>query len=136
MSAEDRKILVTYRLEQADEALRVADMMLVAGVFRTAVNRAYYAMFYGVLALLAARQEGASKHSGVIGLFDREFVKTGLIDREFSARLHEAFDLRQRADYREMFTVSKERAKEVCENAKQFVQAVRAHLAVHPTRME
>jgi uncharacterized protein (UPF0332 family) len=133
MSAEDREILVAYRLEQADEALQVADMLLVSGVFRTVVNRSYYAMFYAVLALFAARQEGTSKHSGVIGLFDREFVKTGLIDREFSAWLHEAFDLRQRADYREMFTVSKERAEEVSENARQFVEAARTHLAAHPT---
>lgn len=129
MSMGDRDALVLYRLEQADEALHIAGISLSEGVFRTAVNRAYYAMFYAVLALLAGRREGASKHSGVIGLFDREFIKTGLIDREFSAWIHEAFDLRQRADYREMFTVSKERAEEVCQNARQFVMEVRAHLA-------
>ena len=38
------------------------------------------------------------------------------------------------AEDREMFTVSKERAEEVCENARQFVEAARAHLAAHPTQ--
>ena len=36
-------------------------------------------MFYAALALLASKQLSASKHSGVISLFHREFVKTGLI---------------------------------------------------------
>ncbi len=38
------------------------------------VNLAYYAMFYGVLAVLATRKLSASKHSGALGLFDREFI--------------------------------------------------------------
>ena len=106
MNREEARALVAYRLEQADEALRVAEMTLKESIYRTAVNRAYYAMFYAVLALLAAEGRGSSKHTGVIGFFDREFIKKGVFDRELSAWLHEAFDLRQRADYREMFSVS------------------------------
>jgi len=41
-------------------------------------------MFYAVLALLANRQMGTSKHTGVLSLFDREFIKTGIFSRELS----------------------------------------------------
>ena len=43
----------TYRLEQADESLKSTHILIEHGQYRSAVNRAYYAMFYGVLALLS-----------------------------------------------------------------------------------
>lgn len=78
-SPEQLGALVRYRLEQAVETLREASLLLDQSAWRGAQNRAYYAMFYAVLALLATRQLGSSKHSGVLGLFDREFVKPGLL---------------------------------------------------------
>ncbi len=50
--AEKIRSLVAYRIEQANEALRAAEVNLANGLERSAVNRAYDAMFYAVLALL------------------------------------------------------------------------------------
>ena len=111
MIGKEIHALVRYRLEQADEALRAARLLCEAKMFRQAAGRAYYATFYAVLALLAFRGLGTSRHSGALGLFDREFVKEGLFDAEQSKCLHELFDLRQRADYREMFAVSPQRGR-------------------------
>ncbi len=65
------------------------------------------------------------RHSGVISRFDREFVKTGHFDKIFSKWLHDAFDLRQRADYREMFEIDASRTSEVIEHAREFVAEIR-----------
>jgi hypothetical protein len=46
--AEKIRALVRYRLEQATEALAAAELNLANGLARSAVNRAYYAMFYAV----------------------------------------------------------------------------------------
>ena len=70
--------LIKYRLEQADESLEAASILVGKGLTRPAVNRAYYAMFYAVMALLAMRKLETSKHSGAISLFDKEFVKSGM----------------------------------------------------------
>ena len=43
--------------------------------------------------------------------------------------MQEAFDLRQRADYRELFTVTSERAKAVLENAHSFVEEIKRKLS-------
>jgi len=99
------QILVRYRLQQASESLGSAQMLFESGHFRDAVNRAYYAMFYATLALLVSRGKRASKHTGIISLFDIEFVKTGRLEKRCSEWLHRAFDLRQDSDYREMFEV-------------------------------
>jgi uncharacterized protein (UPF0332 family) len=38
-------------------------------------------MFYAVLALLTQGKRETSKHSGAIALFDRDFVKQGIFER-------------------------------------------------------
>jgi len=68
MNPEQLEDLLRYRLEQAHETLREAELLLDGAALRGTVNRAYYAMFYALLALLATRQLGTSKHSGVISL--------------------------------------------------------------------
>jgi len=110
MITENIRALVTYRLEQADESLGAARVLLEKRLDRPAVNRAYYAMFYAVLALLATRKQETSKHSGAISLFDKEFVKPGAFTKDFSRWLHEAFDLRQRADYAIEFQLTRKEA--------------------------
>src|SRR3972149_10242075 len=42
-----------------------------------AVNRAYYAMFHAVTALLLSEGMAFSRHSGVISAFDQHWLKTG-----------------------------------------------------------
>jgi uncharacterized protein (UPF0332 family) len=120
--------LMLYRLEQADESLEAADLLLINQKYRPAVNRSYYAMFYAILALLVPTKQQSSKHSWVITLFDRDFVRTGVFQKEFSEWLHEAFNLRQRADYRELFIVSREQATTQLEHAQRFVAAVKTQL--------
>ena len=127
---ENVKALLRYRLEQADESLESAKLLYEHQKFRSAISRAYYAMFYAVLALLANQTSTTSKHSGVISMFDRDFVKTGRFDKIFSKWLHDAFDLRQRADYREMFEIDASRTQEIIEHASKFVAEIRNKLEV------
>lgn len=61
-------------------------------------NRAYYAMFYAGVAALQSVPKAPSRHSGVISLFDTEFVLTGIFPKELSKDFHRAFELRQAAD--------------------------------------
>lgn len=128
MKLEQLEALVRYRMGQAHESLREAEILLGESSLRGTVNRAYYAMFYALLALLATKQLGTSKHSGAISLFDREFVKTGTFPRELSRALHLAFDRRQRYDYGELMPLSQQVAEETLVDARTFVTSIEAHL--------
>jgi len=121
--------LIRYRLEQAAESLESAQILLGHGMLRPTVNRAYYAMFYAVLALLASEGRGTSKHSGAMALFDRDFVRTGVVRRELSSWLHKVFDLRQDADYAELVEVTPEQARIALERAEAFLAEVRQVLS-------
>ena len=118
---ENTNKLIEYRFEQAKETLAVAEVLLKGGHYRDAVNRAYYAMFYCSLGLLAAKNLGTSKHTGVLSLFSQNFVKTGLISVEAGRHLREAFELRQNSDYREFVKISSQQAGEVIKNATEFI---------------
>jgi hypothetical protein len=72
---ERGEALIRYRLEQADESLESAQLLLDNGKCRPSVSRSYYAMFYSVLALLIKKGLRISKHTGAISVFNREFVK-------------------------------------------------------------
>jgi len=80
---DEKRALLDYRLEQAQEALEAAQILLDQRKYRSSLSRAYYGMFYSVLALLASGGLQATKHTGVISLFDKEFVKTEI----FSERI-------------------------------------------------
>jgi len=78
MSREEIQALVNYRLEQAQTALEDGKFLLEGGrSLQSIVNRTYYAMFYAALALLQKIGKVPSKHTGVISLFDTEFVVKG-----------------------------------------------------------
>jgi len=129
----DKEALLAYRLREAEETMTDARTILEAGgSTRTVINRSYYAMFYGVLALFI--QEGTdirtSKHAGVIGLFDREFVHTGKFPVEYSRMLHRLFDARQESDYKEFIQYSPEEARKFFEMAGTFLGGVREFLGM------
>lgn len=117
--------LIDYRIKQARESIQEAKVLWGQGMSnRSVMNRLYYAMFYAVLALLQEKQLGTSKHYGAISLFDREFVKSGLIDTEYSKALHRAFILRQKGDYLEEAEVSLADIEEMFPQAESFVGLV------------
>ena len=126
---ENRKALIEYRLTQARDSIREADVLDQSGMSRRSVmNRLYYAMFYAVLALLQEKEMGTSKHSGAIALFDREFVKTGAVPKEMSKALHRAFELRQKGDYMEETEVTADDVAEIRPLAEQFVESAERFL--------
>ena len=85
-------------------------------------------MFYATLALLQDRSSVPSKHSGVITLFDVEFVKAGLFSKHLSKSLQRAFDFRQESDYKATTMIDMPLAQEILTDAEDFVETVRVYL--------
>ena len=51
MKPEQLQILIEYRMEQAYDTVKEAEILFAEKAVRGTVNRAYYAMFYALLAL-------------------------------------------------------------------------------------
>lgn len=127
--SEDTKVLIRYRMERAADALLQAETLAKIGQYSGTVNRAYYAMFYAALALLLTKGLGSAKHSGVLSLFDREFVKTGEADKHWSQILHAAFKRRNRGDYDDLVEITEDESRTAIEEATAFVDWTRQWLA-------
>ena len=131
MKTDDVNKLVQYRLDQANEVLEEAGILMDSSRMLGVVNRAYYSMFYAVLALLQKTGEVPTKHKGTISIFDKQFVKEGIFPVVMSKDLHRAFELRQTSDYQVSSPVSKDEAEEIYHKAESFVEAVTAYLSKH-----
>lgn len=91
--------LAKWRMDKAEKTFQEGCHLLKANFLSGAVNRFYYAAFSGVRALLATKDLDASKHSGVISLFNKEFVKDGIVSKKASKTITKVFSERSHADY-------------------------------------
>ena len=59
---DNRKSLIEYRLTQAKDSLKEADVLHKSGMsLRSVMNRLYYSMFYTVLAAITEQRAGNVK---------------------------------------------------------------------------
>ena len=80
----NEKDLAQYRYKMAVEKLEAAKLLKEKKFYKDSISRSYYAIFTAARALLAIEKKDSAKHSGIISLFNRYFVKTELIDKNYS----------------------------------------------------
>ena len=113
--------LINYRIQQANETIKEVEFQIENNFLVIAVNRIYYGMFYMLLALALKNGFKTSKHNQLLGWFNREFVKTGKIDRKIGKIVHKAFEDRTDGDYGIFVKFEKEEVIEKLENMKRFL---------------
>lgn len=96
---EDRTALVNYRIEQAASTIELSKFLIESDNLAVAVNRIYYGIFYSVTALAIKYQFETSKHSQLIGWFNKEFIATERIDKKYGKILRNAYQNRTKGDY-------------------------------------
>ena len=81
-------------------------------------------------ALLAVGGQDFSKHARVISYFQKEYIKTGKLDKRFSKYISQAFQIRNNTDYADFYIVSKSDAEEQYEKAEDFYQMIKNYLLI------
>ena len=109
-------------LEHAQEMLQVAALNLAEGYDGSAINRAYYAIFYAASALLVTQGLARSKHSGVVAAFREHFVKSGFIEAEYSRIYGRVMDNRRVTDYEIELPIDAGVAERDLEDARRFLE--------------
>jgi uncharacterized protein (UPF0332 family) len=110
------------------ELLNEADILYEVGSYKSSNNRAYYAAFNGVRALLALDGVDFKKHSAVIQYFIRLYIKTGELPIEFSDIIISASKIRNNSDYDDFFIASKEMTKTQINKCKELCHAINEYL--------
>ena len=128
MLDKNKHDLLVYRLESAKEKLNSSKLLLDNGNFKDSIGRSYYAMFTSVRALLAKDGVDFSKHAGVISYFQKEYIKSGLVNVKYSKYISQAFQIRNNVDYADFFIVSKSDAEEQYQKAEEFCRMIESYL--------
>lgn len=120
----------TYRiLAKAEDAVQTARHDLEGGFPLATANRAYYACYYCMTALLHTQYLYAKTHQGVRAKFSETFIKTSLLPVEVSDDIALLFKCRQEADYDLEADISEDDAIELIEKAASILQIVKQFLA-------
>lgn len=119
-----KKDLCDYRLEKAQKCLTSAKALVQLEDFCGAANRSYYSIFHCIRGLLALEGVDFSKHAGVIAYFQKNYVKSGIFEKEYSKIITEAFEIRSESDYDDYYVISKEEVEEQIQNAQFFFDGI------------
>lgn len=123
-----RNDLIQYRLEQADQAKAEANNLLLNGFLRGTVNRIYYAMFYGVMALALKHRFETSKHQQLLGWFNRNFIHTEIIEVRFGKLYREAFANRMDGDYEPFVEFEQESVNQMFAEMQLFLERIKEEI--------
>ncbi|MCL6479891.1 MAG: HEPN domain-containing protein [Peptococcaceae bacterium] len=115
-------------MKSARDRLVVAEELFKNGHYLDAVSKAYYAIFQAARAALATLKLDSRKHSGIISMFNINFIKTGILPKEYRKIFVSAQDLRLASDYDDFYLVSRNEAERSLENARIFISGVEEYL--------
>ena len=99
MPSENRIELARYRINTAKEKLESAKILL-----------------------------DNANYKDVISYFQKEYIKTGKIDKQYSKYLSQAFQIRNNTDYADFYVVSKQDALEQYERADAFCKEIENYI--------
>lgn len=126
-----KKDLVLYRLQTARSDLKSAGILLEAGEYRGANNRAYYAVFHAINAIHAVGGKAYKRHKDAIGSFNKDYVKTGIFPREIGRKIAEAEEIRHVSDYDDFYIASREESQRQVAVAEKFLQMAEQYCMAH-----
>lgn len=128
MDNNEIETLSKYRLEQAKENLKEAEVLMEAKMFKGANNRAYYAIFHAIKAILALEEVDFKKHSSVIAYFNKNYINKGVFSKQLGKKLTNATIFREKSDYVDFYIVTKEESEEQIETAREIIDLVEKYL--------
>ena len=120
--------LSKYRLEESERCLKSAKILLDSEDFKSATNRSYYCVFNAIKSIFALQGKDYQKHSAVMSNFRSEYIKTKLFDNKMSDILKDLFFIRNKSDYEDFYTVTKNEVSEQITNAEYFLEQVKVYL--------
>lgn len=117
-----------YRLERAKEDLEAAELLYSKNSFLGANNRAHYAIFHAIRAVLALERVDFKRHKDVIGYFNHHYVKTEIFPKIISKKISQASKVREDSDYDDEYIPNAERTVIQIETAKEIIELVEKYL--------
>ena len=120
--------MVLYRLEAAKSDIKSAKILLEAGEFRGANNRAYYGIYHAVSVIHSLDGNAYKRHKDALANFNKNYIKTEIFPRTLGRKIAEAEEIRHASDYDDFYIATREEAEEQITTAEELVVQVQKYV--------
>lgn len=121
----NKEDLIQYRINRAAEAIAEAKLLADNQKWNTSIARLYYACFYAVSALLVKHDLKHGTHEGTKTQFNKCFVKTEIVNKDWSRFYSRLYSKRGEADYEDFVSFEKKDVDALIPKTEEFVQLVK-----------
>lgn len=129
MDNETIEDFARYRLNKAKETLETAKMIFNEGKdFSSANNRAYYAIFYAIRAVLAIEEIDFKRHKDVLAYFNKEYVNKEKFPKMIGRKISQAQRIREDSDYDDDYEPSFEKTEQQINTAQELIGLVEEYI--------
>ena len=123
-----------YRLERAKQDLSDAEFSYKHRRYLNANNRAYYAIFHAIKAVLALDRKDFKRHKDVLAYFNQYYVKTEKFPKIISKKISQASKVREDSDYDDKIIPTDEETKIQIDTARELINLVENYLKKYNTK--
>ena len=131
LSEENRIVIIENNIQKSYQSIKDAEILLKSEGFSGALNRIYYSIFYILSALAIKFNFKTSKHTQLIGWFNKNFVKNHKVERKIGKLVQKAFDQRMEGDYDVLSEFCFDETKEALADAKEIIRVVKDIINIH-----
>lgn len=127
MDKETYRVLASVRMERAIELVDEAKELLQNERYKSANNRAFYAMEKTMKALLAIKEIDADSHNGCLRQFNVHYIKerVGGFEPGDYKRIANAQRIRNVSDYDDFYIADKKECQQQVEMTTEFLNKAR-----------
>lgn len=128
MRRKKSKDLSYHRLEQAKEDLTASKLLYNSKLYKSANNRAYYAIFHTIRSILALEPIDFKKHKDVIAHFNKNYIRTEIFSKKLGRKIVEASKIREDSDYDDEFIVSESDTQAQIQTAEELIDLAEKYI--------
>lgn len=125
LTDEERKAIVVYRLEKADDAFIEAKDCASMGHWTLTASRLYYAAYYASSALLVSAGYAAKTHEGTIGMIGQYYVRTDILTKDDGALLARLQNMRHTGDYDDFMDWTQEDVEPFISKVESYLEKIK-----------
>ncbi len=124
LSVKEKIALSDVRFEKSKEMLSDAAKTFKDNMYKTSVNRSYYAVLHSARSLLILKGIDPVRHDSVKTMISLHFIKTNTLPRNVIKFFKNLLSLRTDVDYGDFDFVEKPDAENAIKQANNFIEIV------------
>ncbi len=125
MTEDERRVIVGQEMVKALKFLTDSEELAKLEMWNVVANRAYYALYHAVMAMMVNDGFSPKTHSGLITEFGREYVFTGRIDPKYSKVLSQMRSIRENCDYDVFYYTNREEMEPILITVRELIELIK-----------